>query len=209
VARGEETRRRILREAIHLFAEHGFKGTTVADIESAAGLSPGSGALFAHFASKEAVLECAVEELVSVNRQGQSLFDLARIGDLRSELTVFARAWLMGMDNNRDLVRLWLKESDRFPQLRVVMEREINQPAVTWVAGYLRGKVKDGELEDHDCEAVATIVGGALAAWWIWGQLAGEVPPSIDEDRFVYGWVDLLMRLAPSKPKLRPPRTKS
>lgn len=208
MARGTETRSRILREALHLFAEQGFKGTTVADIEAAAGLSPGSGALFAHFPSKEAVLERAVDELVSVNQRGQSLFDLARIGDLRSELTVFARAWLMGMDNNRDLVRVWLKESDRFPRLRVVMEREVNEPAVTWVAGYLRGKVKDGELEDHDCEAVATIAGGALTAWWIWAQTAGEVPPSIDEDRFVYGWVDLLMRLAPPAPKRRPPRTR-
>ena len=113
---------------MHLFAERGFKGTTVADIEGAAGLKPGSGALFTHFATKEEVLVAAIDELGSRNRQGQSLFDLARLGNLRSELTVFARGALMGLDANRDLVRLWLKESDNFPQLKEVVEREINRP---------------------------------------------------------------------------------
>lgn len=185
---------------MHLFAERGFKGTTVAAIEEAAGLSPGSGALFAHFPSKQAVLEAAVDDLVAANRQGPVLFDLARIGDLRSELTVLARAWLMAMDINRDLSLLLLKEHDRFPRLGEVIEREINQPTVAWLAGFLRAKVKDGQLVDHDSEAVGVIICGALNAWWIWKQTAGSVPPSIDEDRLVYAWVDLVMRLVPPAP---------
>src|SRR5688500_14233687 len=99
--RGAGTRDRILNEALHLFAERGFKGTTVAEIERASGLKPGSGALFAHFPTKEAVIESAIEELAALNRTGQSLFDLARIGDLKAELTVFARGALMALDANR------------------------------------------------------------------------------------------------------------
>src|SRR2546429_239307 len=56
MAARETTRYRILREAARLFAGKGFKGTTVAEIEAAAGLSPGSGALYAHFGTKEDVL---------------------------------------------------------------------------------------------------------------------------------------------------------
>ena len=194
--RGSDTRRRIIREALPLFAERGFKGTTVAEIEAAAGLKAGSGALFAHFPTKEAVIEAAIEELASLNRQGQSLFDLARIGDLRAELTVFARGALMGLDANRDLVRLWLKESDHFPDLRPLMEREVNRPAAAWMENYLRAKVKSGEMADHDCEAVGAIAVGGLTAWWLWGQVAGDDGVSIDEDRVVAGWVDLVMRLA-------------
>ena len=209
MVRGSGTRDRILREAVHLFAERGFKGTTVAEIEHASGLKAGSGALFAHFPTKEAVLEAAIEELAALNRTGQSLFDLAKIGDLRAELTVFARGALMALDANRDLVRLWLKESDNFPQLQPLMEREINRPAASWIRDYLAGKVKAGELDDHDCEAVGTIAIGALTAWWLWAQVAGDDRPTVDVDRLVDAWVNLLLRLAPPKQATkRRPRTR-
>src|SRR2546421_9024600 len=42
--RGEGTRARILDAAMALFAERGYQGTTVGDIEQAAGLAPRSGA---------------------------------------------------------------------------------------------------------------------------------------------------------------------
>lgn len=44
-----------------LFAEKGYDGTSVADIQIAAGLTGGSGALYKHFASKGAVLEAGVD----------------------------------------------------------------------------------------------------------------------------------------------------
>ena len=50
------TRARILNESMRLFAEQGYTATTVAKIEEAAGLSPGSGALYRHFASKQEIL---------------------------------------------------------------------------------------------------------------------------------------------------------
>ena len=107
----------------------------------------------------------------------------------------------MGLDANRDLVRLWLKESDNVPQLKEVVERELNRPAATWIADYLGAKVKAGELVEHDCEAVGTIALGAITAWWIWQQVAGPVGPTVDRDRFVVAWVDLLLRLAPPSPR--------
>src|SRR5438477_2547807 len=134
MARGADTKKRIVGESIHLFAERGIRATTVADIERASGLKPGSGALFAHFPSKEAVVVAAIEDLANQRRVAEGLFDLARIGDLRSELTVFVRAALMGLEANRDLVRLWLKEADQLPDLKPLVERELNRPAADWIA---------------------------------------------------------------------------
>lgn len=37
------TRERILTEAMRLFGEKGYEATTIAEIEAAAGLTPGSG----------------------------------------------------------------------------------------------------------------------------------------------------------------------
>jgi AcrR family transcriptional regulator len=49
-----ETRERLLRAAADVFAEHGYDGTRVADIATAAGVS--NGALYAHFTSKADLL---------------------------------------------------------------------------------------------------------------------------------------------------------
>src|SRR5947209_7757695 len=46
------TRDRLVVEAMRLFAERGFRATTVGDIEAAAGLVPRSGGLYKHFAPK-------------------------------------------------------------------------------------------------------------------------------------------------------------
>lgn len=59
------TRDQIVSEALRLFSERGYGNTSVSDIQAARGLSEGSGALYKHFASKEEVLDAAIErELV-------------------------------------------------------------------------------------------------------------------------------------------------
>ncbi len=45
---------------MRLFAERGFRATSVGDIEGAVGLVPRRGALYKHFPSKQALLEAAV-----------------------------------------------------------------------------------------------------------------------------------------------------
>ncbi|WP_156746104.1 helix-turn-helix domain-containing protein, partial [Mycobacterium sp. 1423905.2] len=53
-------RDRLLAAALKLFADKGYGATSVADIQRASGLAPGSGALYKHFASKRDLLEAAV-----------------------------------------------------------------------------------------------------------------------------------------------------
>jgi AcrR family transcriptional regulator len=60
-AKAEETRRRILVAASRLFARQGYHKTTISDIAQAIGLT--TGAIFHHFASKEALLDAVVKGL--------------------------------------------------------------------------------------------------------------------------------------------------
>ena len=53
------TRDALLTEDMRLFGEKGYAATSVAQIEQAAGLSPGSGSLYNHFRSKEVFVEAA------------------------------------------------------------------------------------------------------------------------------------------------------
>jgi AcrR family transcriptional regulator len=55
------TKERIVDAAMQLFSQHGYRGTSVAQIEAAAGLTPGSGGLYHHFRAKEEVLTAGIE----------------------------------------------------------------------------------------------------------------------------------------------------
>jgi AcrR family transcriptional regulator len=57
----KETRTRILRAAVKLFARQGYHKTTIADLAQAIELT--SGAVFHHFASKEILLDAVVDWL--------------------------------------------------------------------------------------------------------------------------------------------------
>lgn len=50
---------------MRLFGEQGYAATSVAQIEAAAGLSPGAGGLYAHFRSKDALLRAGLEALLT------------------------------------------------------------------------------------------------------------------------------------------------
>lgn len=56
-------RDRILHAAMDLFGRQGFRATTIAEIEEAAGLSPGAGGIYRHFASQRALLEAGLRQL--------------------------------------------------------------------------------------------------------------------------------------------------
>ena len=83
------TRERLVTEAMALFSRQGYKATSVAQIEAAAGLTPGSGAPYHHFKSKELLLEAGIDR--QLDRRGamrdiRALF--ACLGDLNTELTL-------------------------------------------------------------------------------------------------------------------------
>jgi AcrR family transcriptional regulator len=59
--RRTDTRDRLLVAAMRLFGEKGYGATSVSEIEGAVGLRPGSGALYRHFASKEALFVAGLE----------------------------------------------------------------------------------------------------------------------------------------------------
>ncbi|HET6732484.1 helix-turn-helix domain-containing protein, partial [Mycobacterium sp.] len=93
------TRERLITEAMRLFGEQGYQATSVAQIEAAAGLAPGSGALYHHFKSKEALLEAGIDRQLDrrhAMRDIRALF--AGLGDLRSELTMLGRYVLTVLD---------------------------------------------------------------------------------------------------------------
>lgn len=101
------TRDRLLTEAMRLFSDKGFEATSVSQIESAAGLAAGSGALYRHFKSKDALLAAGIDrQLDRRTAMGDIRALFAGLGDLHSELTVLGRYLLSVIDQESELLRI-------------------------------------------------------------------------------------------------------
>lgn len=90
---------------MRLFAEKGYERTSIADIQAAAGLNPGSGALYKHFPSKEAVLRAGIERFVAEARGAEALI-AAMPGRAEDAMLLLARAALDMLAADRDMLRI-------------------------------------------------------------------------------------------------------
>ncbi|MEN4398468.1 TetR/AcrR family transcriptional regulator [Mycolicibacterium senegalense] len=101
------TRERLVTEAMKLFSDKGFEATSVSQIEAAAGLSAGSGALYRHFKSKDALLSAGIDRQLDRRSAMQDIRALfAGLGDLHSELTVLGRYLLTVIDQETELLQV-------------------------------------------------------------------------------------------------------
>lgn len=193
---GAGTRQRIVSSGLRLFAEKGFRGTTVGEIEEAAGLTPRAGALYKHFPSKEAVLDAAVEENVRELEAVHSAIELMPLGDLRAELTLLARWGLHVLEQQRDLRRIVIAEGDRFPELKRRFRDRIVDRAYFEVQTFIRRKIEARELPDVDGDALAVLLTGALLGYTLERDVFDRDPAGVEQERFVAALVDTCMALA-------------
>ena len=191
------TRQRIIAEAMRLFGEQGYAATTIAQIEAAAGLSPGSGSLYRHFPSKQALLAegvrqqiAAGEELLSFISDPAGLDSLA----LSERLAVIARAGLRRLDQERDLSRLLVRDLARFPDLLAEMAQEEIQPVYQAVGTWLAEQAGP-RAPERDWPALAAVLVNATTHYWLLGDVFGQDPAGIDEDRYVAALAELAAAL--------------
>jgi AcrR family transcriptional regulator len=187
------TRQRIIDQAMRLFGEQGYAATTVAQIEAAAGLSPGSGSLYRHFPSKDALLAKGVRQQIAAGEELLSFIadpaSFATLG-LSERLVVIARAGLRRLDQERDLTRLVVRDLARFPDLLAEMAQEEIAPVYRVVAAWLAEQAGP-QAPERDWLALAAVAVNATTHYWLLGDIFGQDPAGIDEDRYVAALAEL------------------
>jgi len=188
------TRDRIVSESLRLFADRGYAATSVAEIEAAAGLSPGAGGLYRHFRSKEEVLASAIREHIERTRRQISdvLVQAAAFEErpLEVRLRMTCQAGLAKMREEQDLIRVLFRDLDQFPNLVAEMREGIVNPLYDGIATWLAAQPEFGD-SDEDWPAIASILGGAVVNYWLANESMYEPPTRIDEKRFVESWARL------------------
>jgi AcrR family transcriptional regulator len=190
------TRERLISGGLRLFAQRGFRGTTVGDIEAAAGLAPRRGALYKHFGSKQALLEAAVERHIVELRSIGDVIDLMPLGDIRAELTLLVRWLLIELDRQREVCLVLEKEGGALLELRDRFFDEVVSVGYRLGAEFVRRHVKElPGVEGIDAEAVAVAAVGAIVSYRRTQWTFGHTPLDFADERFVDGFVDLFGRM--------------
>lgn len=184
------TRERLITEAMRLFSEQGYRATSVAQIESAVGLAPGSGALYHHFKSKDALLAAGVDRQLDrrhAMRDIRALF--AGLGDLRTELTLLGRYVLSVLDEETQLLQVAARtpadQSGRLGAAYAALVDGLCAELTDWVCGWAPAASKD------DAATLSTVAVNALLGKRAAGILFPAGPKAPD-DRFLAEWTATL-----------------
>lgn len=191
MAAAAPTRERLVTEAMKLFSAKGFDATSVSQIEAAAGLAPGSGALYHHFKSKDALLDAGIDRQLDRRRAMQDIRTLfAGLGDLRAELTVLGRYLLSIVDEEIELLQIAVRtpsgRSARLDTAYAALVDGLNAELADWIAAWAPTLV----TQDRTVLAALGVNGilGARFATSLFHQTEARVP----DDRYLSEWTALL-----------------
>lgn len=189
------TRSRLIAEGMRLFGEQGYSGTSVSEIEAAAGLSGGSGSLYRHFASKQALLSEGIREQVAAGKGLLGLISEAGTAGeapLRESLAMIAVAGLRRLEQERDFNRILIKDLSLFPELLEIARTEEIARIYAAVADWLRRHAAP-DRGGQDWMALATVIIGSVSHYWLLRDIFGTHPSEVSEERYVDALVDLVV----------------
>jgi AcrR family transcriptional regulator len=186
----ETTRDRMVEAGMTLFGERGYDATSVADIQVACGLTAGSGALYKHFPSKQALLAEGLHRYVaSVRRSRDGLMEILP-DDPRQALEMIADAVAAAMAGDSPVIRVVLRDLERFPDLLADLWDGLLAALYVEIANWLRALQDRGRIAVTDPAATAAVLLASLTYYRILEALIARTPGDVDLPAFLAAWVD-------------------
>jgi TetR/AcrR family transcriptional regulator, regulator of autoinduction and epiphytic fitness len=188
-----EKAKAILAGGMQEFLAHGYAGTSMDRVATAAGVSKAT--VYSHFQDKEGLFTALIEQLV----QGkfQLLFDPSS-ENLSAEPKIFLRELadrVLDMGENEpqflDFMRVIIGESGRFPQLARAFVQNVERTSFRMLHQYL---ASCPQLHLADPEVTARIFLGAIVHFLIIQEmLHGKDIVPMERDRLINNLVDSLL----------------
>ena len=184
------TRDRLLAAGMRLFAEKGFRRTTVGNIEAAAGLRPRAGAMYHHFPSKQALLEAAVESHLAVIVDGRRQLESLPQLQSRTEALLVGRFLLAQLDVVRSLMTMLERDGDRLPDLQDSIRERVIEAGHCATEELIRRGIGARAPGKVDIAAFAVVVFGSLVNVRRHEWTFGASPLGVDDERLLAAWAD-------------------
>lgn len=174
LSKAELTQQNILDAAVEVFAQKGYHDTRVDDIAESSGTS--KGAVYFHFANKEAIFHAVIDKFASRLAAG---LENAIEGEERGVYRVHAalQTCMEIFKRYRHLAKIFLIQANGLGSVFEEQRLEINQRFAQLIQVYLDQAVEEGDIQPLDTEVAAMAWMGAIYEVVIRWVLTGEPDP--------------------------------
>jgi AcrR family transcriptional regulator len=179
------TRERIKEAALPLFAEQGLAGTSIAAIETAAGLAPRAGAFYRHFPGKQALFEELARERITETPDEFDFDGLKAFGDTRAELISLARQFETAAERQKPYLRLI--EESRLTKSGRSFEQQANESMFEALVNWVATKPASAALDKERLAALTMTVFGSWL-FFLGKRQQGIELAAIDRDALLEDW---------------------
>ena len=148
---GDERRLQILRVAVRLFSQRGFRGTTTKEIAVAAGVSEAM--VFRHYATKEELYAAILDHKACAEGPIDPEKMVAEALERKDDRAVFeglALGALQHHEGDRDFQRLLLYSALEQHELAQMFFENFVRRVYEFLGGYIRQRQNDGVMIDID-----------------------------------------------------------
>jgi AcrR family transcriptional regulator len=192
------TKERLVIEAMRLFSEQGYQATSITQIEKAAGLVPGCGALYNHFKSKDALLIAGIDRQLDRRRAMHDISALfAGQGDLHTELTLLGRYLLSVLDQESELLQVTARStaaSSRLTDAYAALIESLYSQLADWII-VCAPKLRYGSAKRLAVVGINALV-GKRATRIVFGAPGIDTP----DDEYIADWTAILAeRIQPTR----------
>ena len=145
-----ERREAIVRAAMDLFSQNGFRGTTTRELASAVGVS--EPVLYQHFAAKKDLYEAIVDVMLAEvsTRFEASLRDLPEEATAREFFEWLGKEVMSWYLDDTKYIRLLLFSALEGHELADLWYEKAMSPFVAFVTGHIENRMKAGQLREMD-----------------------------------------------------------
>jgi AcrR family transcriptional regulator len=152
--KSEERRAAIVRSAIHLFAEKGFRGTTTRELAAAAGVT--EPVLYQHFRAKSDLYSAIIEAKAAEISSNAALLDaLAQARDDRAFFGAVGELILRRYQDDPELSRLLFFSSLERHELAELFFERLYSAFYGRVSRYIRRRVRQGAFRKVNADVAA------------------------------------------------------
>jgi len=185
-----ETRDRILKAALRLFAKSGYDGTTTRDLAESAGIAEGT--LFRHFPNKKAILiEVATQGWVEILTD--LLTELSEMGSYKAVAQVMRRR-MLNLHKNADMLKVCFMEAQFHPELRDRIQLEVINKMTDVAEVFFQSAMDQGIYRRTNPKIVARVFLGMFAvAGFSQDTIVGEGSSPKEMQEMAEGLADIFL----------------
>jgi len=182
------TKDRIMQAALKLFMEQGYQKSSIARIETEAGLVPRAGAFYRHFDSKQTLLVEIAKSYVSETPEDFGLDRLVDFGDTRSELVAIALKYEEAMNRQKPFARLI--EEIRVLDFGADLQDDLNADMMVGLVAWISQKPAAKGLSQKQ---IAALLGSVFGGWlfYLYKLQQGVTVDPLDRDTMLAEWATL------------------